>query len=53
MTFTQAAFASAITALTAWVTMPLWRRVTDRVGHTRVLMPGPSWWGCCCPAAGS
>ena len=40
MTFTQVAFASTITALTALVTTSLWGRVTDRVGHKRVLMLG-------------
>ena len=40
MTFTQVAFASTITALTALITTPLWGRLTDRVGHKRVLMLG-------------
>ncbi|MFU8888128.1 MAG: MFS transporter [Trueperaceae bacterium] len=40
MTFTQVALAGTLTALTALVTTPLWGRVTDRVGHKRVLMLG-------------
>ena len=40
MTFTQVAFASALTALTALVTTPLWGRVADRIGHRPVLALG-------------
>jgi MFS family permease len=40
MTFTQVALAGTLTAITALVTTPLWGRVTDRVGHKRVLMLG-------------
>lgn len=40
MTFTQVAFASSLTALTALVTTPLWGRVADRVGHKPVLALG-------------
>ena len=40
MSFTQVAFASSLTALTALVTTPLWGRVADRVGHRPVLAVG-------------
>lgn len=40
MSFTQVALAGTITALTALVTTPMWGRITDRVGHKRVLMLG-------------
>jgi MFS family permease len=40
MTFTQVAFVSSITALTALVTTPLWGRVADRIGHRPVLALG-------------
>jgi MFS family permease len=40
MTFTQVAFASSLTALTALVTTPLWGRVADRIGHRPVLALG-------------
>ena len=40
MSFTQVALVSAITALTAVATTPLWGRVTDRRGHKPVLALG-------------
>lgn len=50
MTFTQVAFASALTALTALVSTPLWGRVADRIGHRPVLALGTVLVGLLLPA---